>query len=141
MKQASYVVNPEQTAAGSPVSFLRWFHAQVIGPMAWNAQKGGRSADRGNDADGGVGAGGGWSQEMAWAPGGWDEADMGSGVQGAGQALVHETHAPKRISHIQFGLLNSEVRAEMLPLTVCTRTLYVCLCSRESRVARVSAIP
>lgn len=50
--------------------------------------------------------GGRWAQEVAWAAGdgGW------GGEEGAGQTLVHETHAPKRISHIQFGLLNAEVQ-------------------------------
>lgn len=48
---------------------------------------------------------------MAWGPGhGWDGDDEEMVArEGAGQTLVHETHAPKRISHIQFGLLNSEV--------------------------------
>lgn len=55
------------------------------------------------------GGGGGWSQEVAWAASdGWGNGE--SVVrEGAGQTLVHETHAPKRISHIQFGLLNAEV--------------------------------
>lgn len=44
---------------------------------------------------------------MAWGAGEHEEIK-----EGAGQTLVHETHAPKRISHIQFGLLNAEVRKE-----------------------------
>lgn len=63
---------------------------------------------------GGSGAeqrGGPWAQDVAWAPGdgGWGGGEEGA-REGAGQTLVHETHAPKRISHIQFGLLNSEVQ-------------------------------
>lgn len=56
------------------------------------------------------GGGGGWTQDVAWAAGNGDWGDGEEGVrEGAGQTLVHETHAPKRISHIQFGLLNAEV--------------------------------
>lgn len=81
--------------------------------MAWNGQKGGRggwSENRGNGAGSGSGGGGGRTQEMAWDRGGWGEDDIPSS-HGAGRTLVHETHAPKKISHIQFGLLNSEVRS------------------------------
>lgn len=56
--------------------------------------------------------GGGWVQQnVAWAPGngGWGDGEEEELREGAGQTLVHETHAPKRISHIQFGLLDAEV--------------------------------
>ena len=54
---------------------------------------------------------GGWGGDVAWAGGdGWGDEDDGGAREGGGQTLVHETHAPKRISHIQFGLLNAEVR-------------------------------
>lgn len=75
--------------------------------MARNAHSsggGGGGGDRGNG--GGRGQAGGWSQEIAWGAGDYSEVK-----EGAGQTLVHETHAPKRISHIQFGLLNAEVRS------------------------------
>lgn len=63
-----------------------------------------------NSHQGGGGGGGGWSRDVAWGPGDGGWGDEGEGVrEGAGQTLVHETHAPKRISHIQFGLLNAEV--------------------------------
>lgn len=81
--------------------------------MTSNGQKGGKggwSKDRGSGAGSGSGGVGGRTQGMAWDRGGWEEDEVPSS-QGAGRTLVHETHAPKRISHIQFGLLNSEVRA------------------------------
>lgn len=62
----------------------------------------------------------GWGPDAAWGGGGsgwqhggggYDGGEDASGGRnnGAGPMLVHETHAPKRISHIQFGLLNAEV--------------------------------
>lgn len=72
---------------------------------------------RGGGDDGGAAGsvrergGGGWGQDVAWAAGdGWGDGEDGGAREGGGQTLVHETHAPKRISHIQFGLLNAEVR-------------------------------
>lgn len=51
----------------------------------------------------------GWAPDPGWGSS-WD--DRRSARNGGGLLLVHETHAPKRISHIQFGLLSSEVGQE-----------------------------
>lgn len=89
--------------------------------MARNAHSGGGGGggDRGNG--GGRGQAGGWSQEIAWGAGNYGEVK-----EGAGQTLVHETHAPKRISHIQFGLLNAEVRSDHMQQVCYTILLVDC---------------
>lgn len=75
-----------------------------------------REAGKANaSAGGGQNGGVGWVQDAAWdwqreGDGSGDDGSGGRRKQGAGQLLVHETHAPKRISHIQFGLLNAEVK-------------------------------
>ncbi|CAM9833807.1 unnamed protein product [Pylaiella littoralis] len=71
------------------------------------------------------GGGGGWTQDVAWAAGdgGWGDEEEGV-REGAGQTLVHETHAPKRISHIQFGLLNAEEVERMSEFQVFSRELF-----------------
>lgn len=82
--------------------------------MDRNAYNGGGGGGDGGGAAGSVKERGrdGWGQDIAWAAGdGWGDGEDGGAREGGGQTLVHETHAPKRISHIQFGLLNAEVRS------------------------------
>lgn len=102
---------------------------------------------------GGGRGGGGWAQDVAWAPGDGSWGN-GEGVvrEGAGQTLVHETHAPKRISHIQFGLLNAEVSCcgvkkqlgRLTPVSGlecwCERLDYKCTMSATSFASVLSTV-
>lgn len=58
-----------------------------------------------------------WASDNSWG-GDWG-GNHASATKGAGQLLVHETHAPKKISHIQFGLLTAEVRQAPLDEKGC----------------------
>lgn len=96
----------------------------------------------GPDYTGGGGSvGGGKGQNgrpaIGWVPdpAAWGDNwgyDEGAATKGAGHLLVHETHAPKKISHIQFGLLNAEViymlgMGQAPPLYYCFNTSVCCL--------------
>ncbi|CAM9817787.1 unnamed protein product [Ectocarpus sp. 12 AP-2014] len=86
-----------------------------------------RNANHGGGGGAGNKGGGGWvQQDVAWAPGngGWGDGEEEELREGAGQTLVHETHAPKRISHIQFGLLDAEEVERMSEFQVWSRELF-----------------